>query len=344
MGTRLFLVDSSPAVQRLVEQAVAPENIEVCAFRRAHSALEAAKRQKVDLVVVDYHLEDMAFAAFCERLAAQETLSNTPIIALLGSSDRLEDRQVQTMGVKAILKKPLQADDLIEMVRLLQRGQAGIALPYAVPAGTPAAPEPHAPDSERNGGNGNSDPVRLSELATTLPVEESVSTEPTKVEDVMSEALRGIFAHLFQSLVEQAERSVAIRLPELVAKEVLASGGQIQSTVDRALPGIVGERVTAMEPIVQQTVKTITTTLVKELVDTQLRDMIVTSLPASLAVALKEHMGRIEELVKGMAQDVAVRQARETAETIVREVSRDLVKGVFEQAMKEMAAGLTPAR
>ena len=354
MGFRLFLVDSSPAVQRLIEQAVAVEGFEVSAFRRAHSALEAVKRQKPHLIVVDYHLEDMAFAAFCERLTAQEGLSRVPIISLVGSSDRLDERHMQSLGVKAVLRKPLQSEDLLEMVRLLHRGQTAEALHQTVAGNGAGAQDALAAAGERNGGNAV-EPVRLSDLAVkTSPALPSIPDSTSKSSDTASDAMRGIVAQLMQSLVEQAERSLAARLPELVSKEVAGCmeatlsaekmGMQVQNIVDRLLPGLAAERVTAMEPIIQQTVQTITSTAVKDIVETQVRDLIATMLPASLAEAPKEQPGRAETLVKEVAQEAALRQARETAETIVREVSRDVIKGVFEQAMREMAAGLTPAR
>ena len=353
MGFRLFLVDSSPAVQRLIEQAVAAEGFEVSAFRRAHSALEAVKRQKPHLIVVDYHLEDMAFAAFCERLTIQEGLSRVPIISLVGSSDRLDERHMQSLGVKAVLRKPLQSEDLLEMVRLLHRGQTAEALHQTAVASGAGIQDATAAVCERNGANAV-EPVRLSDLAgKPSPALPAMPDSPHNTGDTASDAMRGIVAQLLQSLVERAERSLAARLPELVSKEVASCmestqssekvGSQVQTLVDRLLPGLTAERVTAMEPIIQQTVKTITTAAVKEILETHVRDLISTMLPASLAEALKEHLVRAETSIKEIAQEAALRQARETAETIVREVSRDVIKGVFEQAMREMAAGLTPA-
>lgn len=351
MTSRLFLVDSSPAVQRLVEQAVANESFEVNAFRRAHSALDAANRYRPDIVVADYHLEDMAFAAFCERLTSKEDLSSVPIISLLGSSDRLEEKQLQMLGVKAVLKKPLQAEDLLKMIRLL-RSQERDATPIAY-AGNGVLSQV-GQLAEREDAE-DSQSVRFSELPVKPSVTWPISPEPTSPSsDTSGDAMPNVFSQLFQTLVEHAERSLATRLPELVTKEVhgcieMTTAAErvdktTQSMVDRVLPGLVGERVTALEPMIQETVKEITTSLVSELLNTQLRDMMVATLPDSVAVALKEHVTKIEDMAKELAQDAALRQARETADTIVREVSRDLVKGVFEQAMREMTTGLTPAR
>jgi CheY-like chemotaxis protein len=333
MGSRLFLIDSSPAVQRLIEQAVAGEALEMRAFRRAHPALEAAKRQKPDLVVVDYHLEDMTFAQFCESLRATERFAGTPIITLLGSSDRPDERQLQGLGVKAVLKKPLQVEDVLAMVQQVTQGMVD---------DTPSG----APEEGLTGACTDTEPVRMSDLV--------LKSEAPISQGVVSDAMRGIVAQLVQSIIEQAERTFTARTPDIVAaqlsgcldspsvKEKLFE--HIQNAVTRQLPIQVGERVTAMQPLIQQTVVATTERLIKEVLDVLVKEMVAAMLPACVADALKEHLVRAGDLMKEMAQEAALRQARETSETIVREVARDVVKGVFEQAMREMAAGLTPAR
>ena len=313
MKSRLFLVDSSPAVQRLVEQASEAEGFEVTTFRRAHNAVDAAKRQKPDLIVADYHLEDMAFSAFCERLTARECLPDTPIIALLGSSDRVDERQMQTLGVRAMLKKPLQPDDLMAMVRSL-RGTGTGAPPLVEPA-LVLMPDlqPDSLDSV----------LRLSDLAATPAGSPNGSGngsagklyEPQgKPSEPMAEAMRGVFAHLLQSLMEQTERTLATRVPELVTQEV------------------------------KETVKTTAGPLVQELVEKQLREAVESAVTRCLAETMKEHLSRMDQLVMDKAEEAALRYARETAERIVREVAQDMVKGVFEQVMREMTAGLALTR
>jgi len=343
MKSRLFLVDSSPAVQRLVEQASEAEGFEVTTFRRAHNAVDAAKRQKPDLIVADYHLEDMGFSAFCERLTARECLPETPIIALLGSSDRVDERQMQTLGVKAVLRKPLQSDDLLAMLRSLRGTGAGRAVPakeLTTPTDASAPPivEPSMvlmPDPQPD----SLDPVlRLSALAATPNSSPnssgngSASTplEPSgKPSEPMAETMRGVVAHLLQSLMEQTERTLSTRLPELVTQEVKV---QVEA-VDRLMP-----------TMLQETVKTTAGPLVQDLVEKQLLAAVESAVARCLADTMKDHLSRMDQLVMDKAEEAALRHARETAERVVREVAQDMVKGVFEQVMREMTAGLALTR
>jgi CheY-like chemotaxis protein len=370
---RLFVVDSSPAVQRLVEQASGAEGFEVIAFRRAVNALDALKKQKPDLVIADYHLEDMSFPAFCERLTSSDGLPGTPIITLLGSSDRLDERQMQTLGVRAILKKPLQAEDLIEVVRAMRDAVStdhsaagnGIAngtspvntVPPPVLVETKISTTVERRDPEAPPPPALEPVVRLSDLAAKPAAPPPKVADPlSKANDPMTDAMRGIFAQLLQSVTEQSERAISTRLPELVGQEVqshlsqamqaqlLAQVETTQSIVDRLLPTMVGERVSAMEGMIQQTVKATVGPLVKELVEKQTREALDATLPSCVAQALKEHMGRVDQLVKEIAEESAMRQARDVAETVVRDVAHQVVKGVLEQAMREITSGLVTPR
>ena len=123
MASRLFIVDSSPAVHRVVEQASGSEGYDVTAFKDARSALDAAGRLMPDIIIADYHLDGMAFTSFCSELKKSDRLASTPIISLVNIADRLDEAELRTLGVKALLKKPLQADQLLQVVKRLQTGK-----------------------------------------------------------------------------------------------------------------------------------------------------------------------------------------------------------------------------
>jgi len=120
MAFRLLVVDSSPAVHRMVEQASGSEGYDVTAFKDGVSALDAAMRLAPDVIIADYHLEGMAFTSFCAELKKNGQLASTPIISLVNLADRLDEAELQALGVKALLKKPLQVDQLLQVVKRLQ--------------------------------------------------------------------------------------------------------------------------------------------------------------------------------------------------------------------------------
>jgi len=52
----IFVIDSSPAVRRLVEQISKPEGCDVVGFQDGAAALKAAGRMSPKLIIAEYHL------------------------------------------------------------------------------------------------------------------------------------------------------------------------------------------------------------------------------------------------------------------------------------------------
>ena len=80
MPSSIFIVDSSPAVRRMVEQISTPEGFEVVGFQDGPAALEAARRISPTLIIADYHLDNMTFSGFCKEVNKLEHLTDTFII------------------------------------------------------------------------------------------------------------------------------------------------------------------------------------------------------------------------------------------------------------------------
>ena len=124
MASTIFVVDSSPAVRRLVEQISKPEGCDVVGFQDGPTALEAARRMSPNLIIADYHLESMTFSGFCKEVHKLDNLSETYIVSLTSSSDRIDEAHLRSLGVKAFLNKPFQSENLIDVIKDLEAQQA----------------------------------------------------------------------------------------------------------------------------------------------------------------------------------------------------------------------------
>ena len=69
----------------MVEQISTPEGFEVVGFQDGPAALEAAKRLSPQLIIADYHLDNMTFSGFCKEVNKLDHLSET----LLGRASHL---------------------------------------------------------------------------------------------------------------------------------------------------------------------------------------------------------------------------------------------------------------
>jgi DNA-binding response OmpR family regulator len=123
VASSIFIVDSSPAVRRMVEQISAPEGFDVVGFQDGPAALEAARRLSPALIIADYNLDNITFSGFCKEVNKLDNLSETTLISLVNPADRPDENILRNLGVKAFLKKPFQSDDLLDVIKNLQQIQ-----------------------------------------------------------------------------------------------------------------------------------------------------------------------------------------------------------------------------
>src|SRR5262245_49734862 len=111
----------------MVEQISTPVGYDVVGFQDGPAALEAARKLSPNLIITDYHLDNMTFSGFCKEVHKLDTLSDTYIIALTGASDKFEESHLKSLGVKAFLKKPFQSEHLLDLIKDLEHSSAAKA-------------------------------------------------------------------------------------------------------------------------------------------------------------------------------------------------------------------------
>ncbi len=181
MASRLFVIDSSPAIRRLVEQSAKAEGYDVSAFHDGPSAIEEAQQAKPKIIFADYHLEGLTFSTFCEKLNALDLDPTPSLVLLTNSSDRCDENAMRSKGVSAFLHKPLQQEQILEVIHEVQEnGQAAAAL-AAVRRSRAWPPESNAIESESDVASLD---VILPELEVHEPAPSIVSSGQSVGEDM----------------------------------------------------------------------------------------------------------------------------------------------------------------
>jgi two-component system cell cycle response regulator DivK len=363
VGACLFVVDSSPAVQRLVEYALASEPYEVMGFRDGISALDAAKRFRPELVFADYHLEGISFDAFCERLKRPDFLPDARIVSLANLSDSLDEERLRASGVQAFLKKPLQADHILQAVK-----EAGPRRGWA-PAGTAAWPaEPvrrqddiEAADIDRMLGWAPAMPAAgpggRAEVAARPAVASSDfggAPAPDQLRTLVEETLQQQVSELLPALIarevknylgETIRAELAAQLSATLPREQMiqtvqeAASSACEEAVHDALPNIVSQQLLEMKASLQENVSASSAAMIRDLTDRLVRELAGPTLRKQLPELLKEQLGPIDALVREATEEATARYSRQAAEA-VRDMGREVVKEVIEQVVREVVPEL----
>jgi DNA-binding response OmpR family regulator len=357
----IFVVDSSPAVRRMVEQISAPEGCDVVGFQDGPAALEAARRMSPNLIIADYHLEDMTFSGFCKEIYKLDNLAETFIISLISPSDRVDEIHLRSLGVKAFLKKPFQSEHLIDVIKDLEAQQA---------SGTNGAkkksrswpPVSSTTDSDDAFDKDNLTEEEEEQAISPNPQPNDSSVPPHTVAQVStSEPEKAMADHIDQplpSMPERAGEKIPDLLPQMAGKDLGAlltktmetergthtgaslSKEQLTETLEpllmQALPKVLLQEMSLLEPIIRQSIFEIASPLIKERIDQFVREQ-TDAIRATLPDMVREQLGSIEGLAKEAIQQAAATQTAGMVEALVRATAHEQV----EQAVHQLVLDLT---
>lgn len=358
MALPIFVVDSSPAVRRMVEQISTPEGFEVVGFQDGPTALEAARRSSPSLIIADYHLDNMTFSGFCKEINKLDNLTETYLISLVNPADRPDENLLRTLGVKAFLKKPFQSEDLLDVLKSLQQKTAatsnvkGMKRRVWPPTSTSTDSDDEAID-HLSGGDSQEEP--MNQPGSPFSASPAPSVEPAAPED----AMRGLFDQLLQSMTKRSELSLAELLPRvieeklgthvrpIVQKELNAQLGNILSQeylttiihplVSQALPALIKNELEASEPIVRQTASDVARASLGESVDRLVKDQVESGVQQHLPAAVRDQVGIVDQLVKDEIQRAVQKQALLLADDMVRAAVGQTVEQAVQKIVPDIA-------
>src|SRR4249920_2339610 len=315
-----------------------------------------------NLIIADYHLENMTFSGFCKEVHKLDNLAETYIVSLTSPSDRVDEAHLRSLGVKAFLNKPFQSESLIDVIKDLEAQQA------ARTNGTKKKsrswpPVSSATDSDDDAFNDDSLSEEEEEQAiaphlqpkdppvTTTTAAQASTTEP-------EEAMKGLFGQLLQSMSERTEKKIADLLPRMVGKDLSTLVAKAVETevhthmgaslseerltqvleplLMTALPKILSGEISLLEPIIRHSIFETATPLIKERIDQFVREEI-NAVRAALSDMVREHLGSIEGLVKEEIQQAAAKQTSEVVEALVRAMAREQVGQTVQRLVPDLA-------
>lgn len=358
MASPIFVVDSSPAVRRMVEQISTPEGFEVVGFQDGPAALEAARRSSPSLIIADYHLDNMTFSGFCKEINKLDNLTETYLISLVNPADRPDENHLRTLGVKAFLKKPFQSDDLLGVLKSLPLKQAGASNGKGLkrrvwpPTSTSTDSDDETMDHQESDDSQEEvmdQPAGSPAPSLTSPV---ISAAP-------EDAMKGLFDQLLQSMTTRSQQNLAELLPRVidekltthvrptVQKELQAQLGNILSQeylttiihplISQALPALIRKELDASEPIIRQTLSDLVKASIGESVDRLVKEQVESGLHQYLPAVVREQVGTVDQLIKDELQRAVLRHAPLLADDLVRATVGQTVEQAVQRIVPDVA-------
>lgn len=117
-GERILVVDDEPLVAEVVERYLVREGYLVSSAADGETALERARSERPDLVVLDLMLPRIDGLEVCRQLRAESTV---PILLLTARSEETDKIVGLGIGADDYLTKPFSPRELVARVKALLR-------------------------------------------------------------------------------------------------------------------------------------------------------------------------------------------------------------------------------
>ena len=127
MSKKILIVEDNPQNMRLVEMALSAESYFLLEATNGEEALEIAKKERPDLIIMDVQLPKMSGLEVTRKLREIPEFSQTSIIAVTAYAMKGDEEKAIDASCNAYLSKPIRARDLPNLVAkmLLHRQEEG---------------------------------------------------------------------------------------------------------------------------------------------------------------------------------------------------------------------------
>jgi two-component system KDP operon response regulator KdpE len=116
---RILIVDDEAPMRRMLHMGLGTKEYRITEADRGAAALEAVRRQEVDLMLLDLGLPDVDGLQVIRRIRYAQ--SNVPIIVLSSRADEGAKVAALDLGADDYITKPFGIEELLARIRVLQR-------------------------------------------------------------------------------------------------------------------------------------------------------------------------------------------------------------------------------
>jgi two-component system phosphate regulon response regulator PhoB len=129
MGERILVVDDEPDLLELVRFQLEQAGFEVETAPDGRIGLEAIRRRRPSLVVLDWMLPDLPGTEVCRQLRADPALRDLPVLLLTAKAEEIDRVVGFELGADDYVTKPFSPRELVLRVQAILRRSAGDAAP-----------------------------------------------------------------------------------------------------------------------------------------------------------------------------------------------------------------------
>src|SRR5437899_5132349 len=113
-GRRMLIVDDNQTNRRILREMLAAEGVNVDEASSAAEGLDALRRIRYDLAILDVQMPDMDGFQVVTAVRGEKKSARTRLLMLTSAGQRGDGERCRELGIRAYLTKPLSRADLLE--------------------------------------------------------------------------------------------------------------------------------------------------------------------------------------------------------------------------------------
>lgn len=121
MSSKVLVADDSLTIQKVVSITLSGDEFTLIECLNENDLIAKVSSQEFDLILIDFNLSDSRTGyQLCKEVSSIS--QNTPILAMLGTFDSIQDGELQDAGVEDKIVKPFESEKFIKKCRELIAG------------------------------------------------------------------------------------------------------------------------------------------------------------------------------------------------------------------------------
>lgn len=115
--SKVIVVDDEPFILMMIEDKLKKAKINVITLRESRNALEIIKKERPDLIILDWMMPELSGIELCKQIRKDSDISAIPVFMLTAKGQDSDEQLGLQSGVTRYITKPFSPKSLLEMVQ-----------------------------------------------------------------------------------------------------------------------------------------------------------------------------------------------------------------------------------
>ena len=115
---RVLVIDDNISISSMITKYLNKKNIDAMYTNNAKNGLELIKKNNFDGIILDLSMPEFSGYDFLKKLKSETGIEKIKIVVLTASMvNEAQENELKSLGVKSILNKPIDPNDLIDNLK-----------------------------------------------------------------------------------------------------------------------------------------------------------------------------------------------------------------------------------